>query len=115
MDKRSTIEGSPAAKMVQLMKKHGFNKEMSIETATVVSPLPNLSLHLESDGILLDCDDLIIADDLTDHTRFIEPIIIGNTTISQVTFKSCLKAGDKVTVIGDNDTQYYYVINKVGD
>lgn len=115
MRKRLQIEGSPAAKMVQIIREKGFNKEMSIEVGIVISPLPDIKIRIGSNELELDKDDLIVAEHLTEHTRLIAPIVIGNTTVSQITFKNCLKVGDKVTVVGDNDTQYYYVINKVGD
>lgn len=89
MDKRVSIEGSPAAKMVQLMRKFGHNREMSIEVATVVTASP-LSVKL-SDGLVLERSDLILTQ-----------------TASERTFI----AKDKAIIIGDNDTQFYYVIDK---
>ena len=92
MDKRINIEGSAASRMVQLMRKHGYNRDMSIELATVITPLPNLSVKLSSDGLALDRDDLVIAGIISTYT---------------------LSAGDQLIVIGDNDSQFYYVIDKV--
>ena len=86
------IEGSAASRMVQLMRKHGYNRDMTIELATVVTPMPDLSVKLGSDGLLLERDDLIIAG------------IIETYSVS---------AGDQVIVIGDDDSQFYYVIDKV--
>lgn len=102
MDKRLTVEGSPAAKMVQLMRKYGHNREMSIEVATVVTASP-LSVKL-SDGLVLQRSDLIVAESLLEHTRMIN----GNSA----TIGAVLKVNDKVIIIGDNDTQFYYVIDK---
>jgi hypothetical protein len=85
------IEGSAASRMVQLMRKHGYNRDMTIELATVVTPMPDLSVKLGSDGLVLERDDLIIAGIIETYS---------------------LSAGDQVIVIGDDDSQFYYVIDK---
>jgi hypothetical protein len=85
------IEGSAASRMVQLMRKHGYNRDMSIELATVITPMPDLSVKLGSDGMVLEREDLIVAG------------IIETYSVS---------AGDQVIVIGDDDSQFYYVIDK---
>ncbi|MDR7001555.1 hypothetical protein [Neobacillus niacini] len=91
MDKRINIEGSAASRMVQLMRKHGHNRDVTIELATVVMPLPDLSVKLSSDGLVLEREDLVIAGIVATYS---------------------LIAGDQVIVIGDDDTQFYYVIDK---
>jgi hypothetical protein len=91
MDKRLKIEGSAASKMIQLMRKHGHNRDMSIELATVITPLPDLSVQLSSDGLVLEREDLVIAGIVATYT---------------------LIAGDQLIVIGDDDSQFYYVIDK---
>ena len=85
------IEGGPASRLVQLMRKHGYNRDTTIELATVVTPMPDLSLKLGSDGLVLERDDLIIAGIIETYS---------------------LSAGDQVIVIGDDDSQFYYVIDK---
>lgn len=85
------IEGSAASRLVQLMRKHGYNRDTTIELATVVTPMPDLSLKLGSDGLVLERDDLIIAGIIETYS---------------------LSAGDQVIVIGDDDSQFYYVIDK---
>ena len=104
MDKQIKVEGSPGARLTQLIGKFGHNEEMSIELATVIKPLPALTLRVESDGVTLEREDLIVAEHLTEHKR----IING----AQATIGAALKAGDRVILIGDNDTQLYYVIDK---
>ena len=91
MDKRIKIEGSPASQFVQLMRKHGYNRDVSIELATVVTPMPGLSVKLGSDGLVLERDDFIVAGIVATY-----PLV----------------AGDKLIVIGDDDSQFYYVIDK---
>jgi hypothetical protein len=91
VDKRINIEGSAASRMVQLMRKHGYNRDMSIELATVVTPLPDLSVTLGSDGLVLEREDLVVAGIIATYS---------------------LSAGDHVIVIGDDNSQFYYVIDK---
>jgi hypothetical protein len=85
------IEGSPQSRLIQLMRKHGHNKDVTIELATVITPMPDLSVKLGSDGLVLEREDLIVAG------------IIETYSVS---------AGDQVIVIGDDDSQFYYVIDK---
>ena len=80
--------------MVQLIRKHGHNRDVSIELATVITPLPDLSIKLSSDGLELERDDLIVAGIVATYT---------------------LTAGDQLIVIGDDDSQFYYVIDKAVD
>ncbi len=91
MDKRINIEGSAASRMVQLIRKHGHNRDMTIEVASVVTPPPNLTVKLPSDGMTLDSDDLIITETVASRT---------------------IVAGDQLVVIGDDDSQRYFVIDK---
>lgn len=77
--------------MVQLIRRHGHNRDVSIELATVITPLPDLSVKLASDGLVLESDDLIVAGIVTTYS---------------------LVAGDQLIVIGDDDSQMYYVIDK---
>ena len=91
MDKRLNIEGSPASKMIQLMRQHGKNKDVTIDLGTVRESDPNIVIQLDSDGLLLERGDLVIAASV---------------------FAQGFEVGDKVIVIGDDDTQFYYVIDK---
>lgn len=91
MDKHFGVEGSPAAKLVQLMRKHGYNRGARPEVGTVVFGMPDLVIRLESDGIDLEREDLIV---------------------SQTAADAGLAPGDGVIVIGDDDTMLYFVIDK---
>ena len=93
MNKRIGLEGSAASKLVQLMRKHGHNKDVTIELGEVMAPMPNLQIRVgdEEDAIDLDMDDLIV---------------------SQTAVTNGLTAGDSVIIIGDEDLQLYYVIDK---
>lgn len=92
MDKNFKIEGSPASKLVQLMRVHGYNRGARPEVATVQAGMPNLVLRLESDGLELEREDLVVTETAN---------------------KASLAPGDSVLVIGDDDTQIYFVIDKV--
>ncbi|AXN39858.1 hypothetical protein [Peribacillus butanolivorans] len=92
MDKRGRIEGSAASKLVQLMRRHGHNKDVTIELGEVLAPLPNLQIRVGTDEIDLDMDDL---------------------NVSQTAFNAGLDVGDRVIIIGDEDAQKFYVIDKV--
>ena len=91
MEKWVKPEGSPAAKLVQLVREVGRNKDVTIDLGTVKSPDPNLAIQLDSDGLLLEKGDMILT----------------STVLA-----AGLVAGDKVIVFGDDDTQFYYVIDK---
>ena len=61
MNKRMGLEGSAASKLVQLMRKHGHNKDVTIELGEVLAPLPNLQIRVGTDEIDLDMDDLNLS------------------------------------------------------
>ncbi|CAM3640807.1 hypothetical protein [Mesobacillus zeae] len=91
MDKRIGLEGSSASKFVQLIRQHGHNKDVTIELGEVLAPMPNLKLRVGTDEIDLDMDDLIV---------------------SQTAANGGLSVGDRVIIIGDDDSQLYFVIDK---
>jgi hypothetical protein len=93
VDKRLKVEGSGASRMVQLMRKHGYNKDVDIEIGTVTAPLPNIEVTL-NDGIALDKNDLIIT---------------------QTASQSGIVADDEVVIIGNEESQFYVVIDKVAN
>ena len=125
MQKRTVIEGSSPSKIIQMMRKYGENKDMSIDLGTVKSPPPNLKIQLDADGLMLEKGDLIIAEHLTEYKRKysvqggtvsgsagLNQLTSLSVTNGEITFYNELRAGDKVIVIGDNDTQFYYVVDK---
>lgn len=91
MDKRLNIEGSPASKMVQLIRKHGYNKGVGLEVGTVTASPPSISVKL-NDGIELDSDDVVLT---------------------QTAYDAGLVVGDSVVILSDEDALTYYVIDKV--
>jgi hypothetical protein len=91
MDKRMGLEGTAASKLVQLMRRHGHNKDVTIELGEVLTPMPNLQIRVGTDEIDLDMDDLIV---------------------SKTAANAGLSPGDRVIIIGDDDSQLYFVIDK---
>lgn len=69
MKKRFEREGNVYSKFVQLMRDQGNSKPENIELATVVEGEPNVIIKLDKDDLILEDDDLIIAQHLTQHER----------------------------------------------
>lgn len=90
MEKRLEVEGSAGSQFVQLMRKYGKNRDLTIDVATVKETSP-LVVQLDADGLILDRADMILT-----------------ATVASLT----LIPGEKVVVIGDDDTQLYFIIDK---
>ncbi|MDW7616971.1 hypothetical protein SC499_20195 [Peribacillus simplex] len=87
------VEGSPAAQMVALISNFGHNKDVTIEVARVTAPLPDMKIMLQTgdeDEFVLDREELIISG----------AVIAANPP-----------AGAYVIVIGDDDTDKFYVMD----
>jgi Protein of unknown function (DUF2577) len=63
------LEGNGAGRFIQLMRQHGHNTDVDVELATVLTPPPALTIKLDNDGIVLDKDDLLVAQHLTKYKR----------------------------------------------
>lgn len=83
------MEGNGPAKLIQLIKMHGHNRDNDVELATVTSLVP-LTLRLDNDGLTLDGDDLIVS-----HSAYTN-----------------LEVGDKAILFSTSDRQVYFVIDK---
>lgn len=125
------VEGSGFAKLGGVIKSLGYNKDIDIEYATVISPLPKLRVQIDNMKIELEADDLTLAEHLTNHEREISfsfPVTgetksagspahthsLENIAASSVkiTVKSPLKVGDRVIVASIKDGQSYVVLDK---
>lgn len=71
MTERVGREGNVYSKFVQLMRDQGYSKPVNIEIATVVEAPPNLRIKLDQDSLVLEKDDLIVAEQLTRHERIV--------------------------------------------
>lgn len=105
------LEGSPASKLLQLMRKHGYNSDIEMRVATVTKSSP-LAIRIQGDPFDLSGDELIIADHLKKHTRTAKITNATNTEIATIEFESKLKIGDSVIVIVADSGQLYYVMDK---
>lgn len=103
------LEGDGAAKLVQLIRRYGYNKDVDIELATVTSAPPDLKIKVDNMKVELDRDDLIVAQCLTKHKRQVK--IDGGETI-ELEYQDELKPGDRVIVASANNGQLYFVIDK---
>jgi PIN domain nuclease of toxin-antitoxin system len=65
------MEGNGAIRLIKLMKQHGYNKDIDIELATVTNPPPKLKIQIDNMKIELEADDLIVAQHLTKHKRYV--------------------------------------------
>lgn len=105
----ATPEGDSFSKLLQVIKRTGYNKAVDIEIGTVIAAPPNILVKLDSSPVELDKDDLVIAEHLTNHKRAISirrsadrptKISFGSTDVSE----SISPASD-ITAIKMNDVQ----------
>ncbi|KQC48535.1 hypothetical protein AP057_12735 [Geobacillus sp. Sah69] len=106
---KDRLEGNGAARLIQLMRHHGYNKDVDIELATITSAPPNIKVKIDNMNIELDRDDLIVARYLTKHKRQVK--IDGGATV-EIEYQDELKVGDRVIVVSANNGQLYFVIDK---
>ncbi|EMI10363.1 DUF2577 domain-containing protein [Anoxybacillus gonensis] len=103
------FEGNGATRLIQLIRQHGYNKDVDIELGTVTSDPPSIKIQIDNMKVELDQDDLIIAQYLTKHRRQIK---INDGTILDVEYQDELKAGDRVIVASIKSGQLYIVLDR---
>lgn len=101
---------SSIARLADEIRLTGYNREMFIEAGIVVSEAPDLRIEIDDD-VILDAEDLVVAEHLTKHTRTIRLNSSSNTTT--IEFVDELSLGDRVMIISDDDTDEYFVIDRV--
>jgi Protein of unknown function (DUF2577) len=106
---KERLEGSGAARLIQLIRQHGYNVDVNIEMATVTSAPPDLKIKVDNMKVELDRDDLVVAQYLTKHKRQVK--INGGTTV-ELEYQDELKPGDRVIVTSANNGQIYFVLDK---
>lgn len=132
MQKRITAEGDPYSKWNQMIRDKGYSKPVNIEIATVTEAPPNLKIALDSDGLELDMDDLIVAEGLTRHERTVSltsASVNGNTKPAGtgphthgyetfeiqdgvLTFENELAVGDRVIVACLDEDMVYVILDR---
>lgn len=86
------LEGDGAARLIQLMRQHGYNKDVDIELATVTSTPPNIKIQIDNMKVELDSDDIVITETLK---------------------KASPQPGDRVVVASVRNGQLYIALDKV--
>jgi len=132
MQKRITAEGDPYSKFGQMIRNTGYSKPVNIEIATVTAAPPDLKIKLDSDGLELEKDDLIVAERLTRHERKVtlSSADIGGSTKPAgtgphthgyesidiqngiLTYVDELKAGDRVIVACLDEDMVYVILDR---
>jgi hypothetical protein len=82
------LEGNGFSQMLQIIREHGYNKDVDITIGTVKKAPPELLIELDRSGLELDKQDCFVAFGVSDK----------------------LTAGDKVIVMSDNNV--FFIIDK---
>lgn len=107
--KTAQPEGNGASQLVQLMRRHGYNKDINIELATVTAAPPALRIKVDNMAIELEAEDLIVAERLTSRK---ERIRINGGAESEIEYLDELQIGDRVIVAEVNEGQTYIIIDR---
>lgn len=77
------IEGSGPSKLTQVIRHISQNSitGITLELATVTAPLPDLKIKVDGMSIELEKNDLVIAEYLTRHSRKVNLVSDGQTTL----------------------------------
>lgn len=104
------MEGSPGSQLIQLIRKHGYNKDVDIELATVTAAPPALRVKIDGMKIELEADDFVVAQSVTERT---ETHRYSDGTTRDVTIQNALKAGDRVIVASIKNGQLYVILDRM--
>ncbi|MFT9848966.1 DUF2577 domain-containing protein [Aneurinibacillus sp. REN35] len=134
------MEGSTYTRFVQLMKRHGYNKDVDLLMATVTSPPPHLRIRLDHTNTELYPEDVFVAEHLTRHSRIVtiehvenEERQLGDKTekdyldtddkqapyssfsynFVKLTFEDVLKVGDRVAVAEFDNGQAFMIVDRM--
>jgi Protein of unknown function (DUF2577) len=90
--KKERLEGDGAARLIQLIRQHGYNKDVDIELATVTSAPPDIKLKIDNTKLEIDKDDIVMTETFE---------------------KAAAQPGDRVVVASVKNGQLYIVFDKV--
>jgi hypothetical protein len=107
--RKERFEGGGAVRLIQLMRQHGYNKDVDIELATVTSAPPSLKLKIDNAKFEIDSEDVIVAQYLTKHKRQVK---IDSGATVDLEYQDELKVGDRVIVANVKNGQLYIVLDK---
>lgn len=128
------IEGEGRSKLRHVIRELGYNKDVDIEFATVLSPPPKIKLKVDGLPFDLDEEDVIICEHLLEQTRTVTISggkISQDTTLdgdpshshkitsflitdAEIKINQSLKAGDRVIVVSYGAGQNYIVLDRIG-
>lgn len=105
------IEGAGRSKLRHVIRELGYNKDVDIEFATVLAPLPGISIKVDGQPFDLDADDVIVCEHLTKHKR---KVAINGAAPVEIEYEDALKAGDRVVVVSYGAGQNYVILDRIG-
>lgn len=127
MTKFTRYEGDSYSKLRQMMAKAG-DKPMGarIELATVIESPPNLKIRRDSDQLILEKEELVVAQHLTRHTRIASVNYewdkardLGDISVITSSRRNYIVSQPDVTPYHSYDMNYAYItmqdVLKVGD
>jgi len=89
------FEGDGFSQLAQIMQKAGYSKPVDFLIATVTKAAPDLEIQLDTDGLTLTKDSLIVSRNLTRHQRIIsidykhpQTVELGDKTASTVSSRN---------------------------
>lgn len=103
------IGNSGAARLRHVIRQLGYNKDVDIEFATILAPLPDIRARVDGQPFELDADDFIVCEHLTEHKRQAK---IDDSAV-EITFKDALKAGDRVVIVSYLAGQDYVILDRI--
>lgn len=108
MKKSGEHAASGISQLREVIGKLGHNRELFVEQGVVTSESP-LQIELDEE-VVIDADEIIIAEHLTKHTR--QAYLNGSAQLTSIAFDDELSLGDRVIVLADDDTDEYFVIDR---
>jgi Protein of unknown function (DUF2577) len=103
---RERLEGDGVTRLIQLMRRYGYNKDVDIYLGTVTNPLPDVRIKLDKSKIELEADDLIINRLLLNR---VETVKINGVT-QEIEYPDTLTVGTRVILAETNNNQLFYVL-----
>lgn len=105
------IEGAGRSKLRHVIRELGYNKDVDIEFATVLAPLPDIRVKVDGQPFELDADDVMVCEHLTKHKR---KIAINGAAPVEIEFDDELATGDRVIIVSYGASQNYVIIDRIG-
>lgn len=105
------IEGAGRSKLRHVIRELGYNKDVDVEFATVLAPLPDIRVKVDGQPFDLDAGDVIVCEHLTKHKRM---VAVNGAAPVEIEFDDALKAGDRVIIVSYGAGQNYVILDRIG-